>query len=170
MNEIKTSAVDSEQEDGQTSRKFDLRPILSYRFSLLSNRLTLWASRTYGSKFDVTSLEWRTIAPLGRYGPLTASEIVDATVMDKSNVSRAIKRLMDRGFIRRRPDSQDRRRQVVELTDAGQDIYERIAATSQDRQNRLIEVLSDAERAEFLRLLEKLEARAEELLGETEAT
>ena len=150
--------------------KFELRNILAYRFSLLSNRLTLWATRTYGNKFGMTSVEWRTLAPLGRGGPMSASRISEETVMDKSNVSRAVQRLIDRRLVRRTPDAADRRRMVVELTPEGRSLYDAMSATSQDRQDRLISVLTAAERREFDRLLRKIEGQAISLLDETGET
>lgn len=157
-------------DDLAAPEKFELREILSYRFSLLSNRLTLWATRTYGSKFGMTPVEWRTLAPLGHGGPMSASRISEETVMDKSNVSRAIQRLIDRRLVRRTPDAADRRRMVVELTPEGRSLYDAMSATSQDRQDRLISALTAAERREFDRLLRKLEGQAITLLDETGET
>ena len=98
---------------------------------------------------------------------MSASQISEETLMDKSNVSRAIQRLIDRRLVRRTPDAADRRRMVVELTAEGRSLYDAMSATSQDRQDRLISVLTAAERREFDRLLRKIEGQAITLLDET---
>lgn len=147
--------------------RYDLGGITGFRISLLSNRLTLWAARVYGREFGVSVLEWRVMASLGLLGRATASEIAGLTVLDKSNVSRTVRRLLERGLVERAGHPDDSRKKVLSLTPEGRGLHERIAKRSQERETRLFEEWSDRDRETFLSLAKRLDARATELLETT---
>ena len=52
-------------------------------------------------------------------GQMRMSSLADATMATRSGVTRAISRLVDLGWVERRPCPSDRRGQVAVLTDAG---------------------------------------------------
>ena len=147
---------------------FDLNRITGYRLSALSNRLTLWSARVYRREFGVSSLEWRVIASLAALGPVTARDVAEFSVLDKSNVSRAVRRLAARGLVRQTSHPADGRSRILSLTGKGEALYRRIAARSREREEALFEGFSAAERRELARLLDRLDARARALLAATE--
>src|SRR5690554_1847707 len=95
---------------------FDLEHFLPYQLSVVSNTVSEGIAHTYQQDHDLSVIEWRIIAVLGRYPSLTASQIVQRTVMDKVAVSRAVKRLLERGLLKRNTHSSDRRYRNLELT------------------------------------------------------
>ncbi len=147
---------------------YNLGGITGFRISRLSNRLMLWAARVYGREFGVSVLEWRITASLGLLGQATASEIADLAVLDKSNVSRTVHRLLERGFVERSDHPDDSRKKVLSLTPEGRALHERIARRSQERETLLFEGWSEADRGKFLSLAERLDARATELVERTQ--
>ena len=90
--------------------EFILEAFLPYRLSLLSNTVSQGVSNAYRKPYGLTVIEWRVIAVLGRFPGLTASEIMQRTVMDKVAISRAVRNLQERGLVERSPHSEDRRR------------------------------------------------------------
>ena len=61
-----------------------------YRLSLLSNTVSNAIARSTAISSGLKhSRKWRVMAVLGRFGPLTASEVGERTAMDKVSVSRA---------------------------------------------------------------------------------
>ena len=64
----------------------------------------------YAEPFGLTVTQWRVMAALGRFAPLTASDVGQRIVMDKVAVSRAVAGLMKRGLVERATDRADRRR------------------------------------------------------------
>ena len=150
------------------TERYDLRGITGFRISRLSNRLTLWAARVYGREFGVSVLEWRVTASLGLLGQATASEIAGLTVLDKSNVSRTVRRLLKRGVVERIDHPDDSRKKVLSLTPEGRALHKRIAQRSQERETRLFEGWSGADRKKFLSLVERLDARATEFVETTQ--
>ena len=149
-------------------RKFDIRGRLGYRIQILSNKMILWSGRVYVREFNVGVQEWRVLAVLANSGEGTAKQICDFTVMDKGNVSRAVKKLVKAGRIEERPDTLDKRSTVLELTAKGFDLYHRIKKISDAREKRFMAQLSASERKALPQILTNLEGVMEDLLLEPE--
>jgi len=144
----------------------DLETFLPYRLSVLSNRISDAIARLYAKRFGLSVPEWRLIAVLGRFGPLSANDVAGRTYMDKVRVSRAVQRLLRRGLIERATDTADRRRSILRLSPEGIEIRAEIAPLALDLERRLLHVLSPADRAELDRLLDLLAAGAARFLDE----
>ena len=67
--------------------------------------------------------------------------------------------LEDKGIIARHPDSEDRRRNVVELTPAGQDLLHRATAASDAAEAELLAPLSPAEGEQLRDMLARVLVR-----------
>ena len=70
-------------------------------------------------RFGVNRTDLRCLDLLGRRGPLTAGQLAEAAGLSTGAATTAIDRLERAGYARRRGDPADRRRVVVEFTDAG---------------------------------------------------
>jgi DNA-binding MarR family transcriptional regulator len=138
-----------------------LERFLPYRLSVLMLRISNAIARSYERRFRLSVPEWRVMAVLGRFGPLSANGVAEKTQMDKVRVSRAVARLMAGGRLSRRTDRMDRRRSILALTAAGEAIHREIVPHAERVEARLLAGLDEAERAALDRLLAKLEARAE---------
>jgi len=136
---------------------FDLEHFLPYRLSVVSNTVSQGIAHIYQQNYDLTVVEWRIIAVLGGYPGLTASQIVDRTVMDKVTVSRAVKRLLERGLLKRITHGTDRRRRHLQLTQqSGQKTFEAIVPRARNYEHTLLASLTPAERQILLDLLDRL--------------
>jgi DNA-binding MarR family transcriptional regulator len=71
-------------------------------------------------------------------------------------VSRAVARLLERDLIQRDTHGDDRRRSVLELSPAGEEIYREVVPLARGYERRLLATLDDAERAQLDALLDKL--------------
>jgi DNA-binding MarR family transcriptional regulator len=138
-----------------------LERFLPYRLSVLMLRISNAIARSYERRFRLSVPEWRVMAVLGRFGPLSANGVAEKTQMDKVRVSRAVARLMAAGRVSRRTDRMDRRRSILALTAAGEAIHREIVPHAERVEARLLAGLDEVERAALDRLLAKLEARAE---------
>lgn len=149
---------------------WELDRFLPYRLSILSNRVSQTIAGAYARRFGLAVTEWRVIAVLGRYPALSANGVAVRTAMDKVAVSRAVARLLERGLLQRDVHGDDRRRSVLELSDAGYRIYDEVVPIALDYERRLLAPLTDTERSELDRLLQKLQDGVRGMEGDPEAT
>lgn len=147
---------------GRPSRLI-LERFLPYRLSILSNRVSRAIAARYARAFSLTIPEWRVIAVLGRSPGLSASEVAEATEMDKVAVSRAVARLVRARRLTVKIDADDARRQLLWLSAQGEALYERIAPMALEEERKLISALTPGERATLDTLLDKLLGAAKTL-------
>ena len=86
----------------------------------------------------------------------TAQEIVRYTGRPKNSISRAVTKLEAEGMLRRKPDQRDGRASTLSLTTKGKRLFDQIKNYFAERDDRLVKVLSDKEKREFNRLLNKI--------------
>lgn len=140
----------------KSHRILTLERYLPYRLSILSNKVSGIIAETYKNKFALSVTEWRIMAVLGEYPGISADEVSVKTQIEKSILSRAIRRLLHRKLIRREIDSTDRRRSRLELTDTGTSVYDDIVPLSYQYEQMLQQCFNDRERREFSRLIDLL--------------
>lgn len=139
---------------------FDLESFLPYRLSVLANRLSRAFARRYQEEFGISIAEWRAIAALGSFAPLSSNGIGDRTEMDKAKVSRAVAALLKSGLIERAPHPTDQRLIQLTLSRQGRRIYDAIVPRARALEAELIAGLSRAEVRQFHALLDRLGKRA----------
>jgi DNA-binding MarR family transcriptional regulator len=88
----------------------------------------------------------------------SAQEIVRYTGRPKNSVSRAVTGLEERGFLRRDSNATDRRSSRLSLTARGRRLFEQIAVFLIERDSLMLSSLSERERHDFNRLLNKISA------------
>lgn len=136
--------------------KLELRHFTPYRLSVLSNGVSDFVAESYRDEFRLTRPEWRILAVVGEIPDISADEIADYTRMEKSIVSRAINKLIQRDFLHREFDSSDRRRSRIKLSQIGQAIYKEIVPRALICEKKLLDCFSSAEYKQFSKLIEKL--------------
>jgi DNA-binding MarR family transcriptional regulator len=156
---MKPISRDPRKPDRDTPEPLDLERFLPFRLSVLANRVTRAVARVYSRRFQLTAPEWRTMAVLGRFGPMTANNVVEHTAMDKVRVSRAVARLLSRSRVSRRTDPEDRRRAILDLTPEGRLVYGKVVPMVLAVESELLSDLDAAERAVLETVVRKLELR-----------
>jgi DNA-binding MarR family transcriptional regulator len=140
-----------------------LERFLPYRLNILAALTSNALAETYADRFDLTIPGWRILATLGQYGVRTARDIANHAVMHKSTVSRAVGILQERGLIARRPNLDDKREDILELTRAGLAIYEAVVPEALAFERCLLSALTAAEQEVFVGFIDRLEAKARAL-------
>ncbi len=141
-----------------------LEDFLPYRLSVLSHTISMTIAKVYEKRFGVSIPEWRVIAILGRFPGLSAVEVADRTMMDKVAVSRAVTKLIKNGRIDREFADADRRRSILNLSEAGRQVHDEIAPLALAFERDLLHGISEEDYAAFNIVLERLLAKAR-LLG-----
>src|SRR5215472_9801958 len=139
----------------------ELEKFLPYRLSVLAQLVSESLHDLYAGPFGLTVTQWRVMAALGRFAPLTASDVGQRIVMDKVAVSRAVAGLMKRGLIERATDKADRRRASLRLSARGRAMHGRIVPIALAYEAKLYQALNAEEARIFNTLADRLFARAE---------
>jgi DNA-binding MarR family transcriptional regulator len=149
-----------------TESQLVLEHFLPYRLSILSNTVSNTIAREYRDLFGLSIPEWRVMAVLGRFGPLSASGACARTAMDKVTVSRAVARLIEQNLVKRETDPNDRRRSILKLTARGARTHRQIVPIARGRESELAAALTQKERRSLDTLLAKLQRRASEIAAQ----
>jgi DNA-binding MarR family transcriptional regulator len=145
------------------AQALELEKFLPYRLSVLAQLVSESLHDLYAGPFGLSVTQWRVMAALGQFAPLTASDVGQRIVMDKVAVSRAVTNLMQRGLVERATDRADRRRASLRLSVRGRAMYARIVPLALEYESRLCRTLSPGEKRAFDALSDRLFAHAKQL-------
>lgn len=126
--------------------RLDLERFLPYRLDILTESVSRGLSRLYKEPYGLGVPEWRVLAHLGQYAPITAKAIGAHSRMHKTKVSRAVAGLEALGFLVRSGSREDRREDLLSLTAKGKAAYDDLAPKAADFARHLLDDLSTAER------------------------
>ncbi|MFC0007604.1 MarR family winged helix-turn-helix transcriptional regulator [Micromonospora siamensis] len=127
--------------------------------SWLINQVAAHATRLVHDGFaahGARGYHYRLLAALQQHGPASQADLGRRCGIDRSDVVAALNELAARDLVRRTPDPDDRRRNVVTLTEPGRRELDRLTATLDQIQDTLLAPLSPADRADLTRLLTAL--------------
>ena len=145
------------------TRKTPLTEFLPYQLSITSNAVSGRIALEYRQRFGLSVPEWRVMAVLGDSGPLTQRELTRLTLMDKVAVNRACKVLEERGLASRRPNAQDGRSHLLDLTDEGVRMRDEIMPLALEMERRLFSNFTPDEVDQFRSLLERVRGEVQDL-------
>lgn len=115
------------------------------------------------SQFDKTRSAKRESAepdfakPVPAKSGISAKELTILASMDKSTVSRAVKLMLDKGYISKLSQESDKRAYTLALTVSGFTLYQTIAPKALAWEAKLLEVLDTDEYQTLMRVLNKLD-------------
>jgi DNA-binding MarR family transcriptional regulator len=144
------------------SARFDLESFLPYRLSVVTNRVSRAFAAQYEQEFGISIPEWRAIAVLGAFAPLSSNGICERTAMDKAKVSRAVATLLERGLIERAPHETDQRLIQLTLSKAGRRVYEAIIPRARAIEAQVTKGLSKADIAYLHKALDRIGVQLDE--------
>ena len=135
---------------------------LPYRILLLAKLLDRATARQLRDQDDLTLAEWRVLANLETLGEASSARIAAAAAADRAEVSRAVASLEQAGLIVRRPDSGNRKRLLLRLTEKGRQIHRAVRAKRVAYFEHLLADLGEEERSRLDAALLKIARRVEE--------
>ncbi|WP_423227740.1 homoprotocatechuate degradation operon regulator HpaR [Shimia aestuarii] len=104
----------------------------------------------------VTEQQWRVLRVLMEEGPLDPTSIAERAVLLLPSLTRILQKLEEKGLVTRTRDDNDRRRQVITVTEAGHALIAQNMPASQRQMARLREELGDEKYQGLLALLDDL--------------
>lgn len=142
----------------------------TYRFSILAARQVSSMASIYLNGYGLTGNTWRVLTIIGYYGPMSGTEVSKRASLEPAKVTRAVDLLAGKGYVLRRRDRNDRRKVVLSLSARGRRVYDAIEEIRYEMETELLSALTAGERETLYRVLDKLEARAGEVLVRREGT
>jgi len=143
----------------------DLDSYIPFLLSAIGNKWSRSSSGLYLKQFGVGVTEWRILAMLAIEPRITAYRICQVIGLDKAATSRALKALEGRGLVRSWQEDPANHRKLVELTDAGWVLHDRIIALAHRREAVMLSDLSQEEVQVLAELLRRLHRRIPDLLA-----
>jgi DNA-binding MarR family transcriptional regulator len=146
----------------------ELAPItamMSSRLMVLANLLKRGAILRYKRLAGLSSVEFGLVASLGRRPQMSVVRLAEAVGMDKGQISRALAGLVSRKLVARAVNPRDNREVLVCLTRTGLAAHDTIVAGALERNQRLLEQLGPQEVADLLDHIDRLTAKAEDMLA-----
>ena len=102
---------------------------------------------------DITEQQWRVLRVLAEFGPMDTSTLANRAALLFPSLTRIANSMREKGLLTQTRDTEDRRRQVVAITDAGQTI---IDANSQQASEIVATFKSKLGTAKYEQLLDLL--------------
>lgn len=106
--------------------------------------------------WDITPAQFRALRVLRHHGVMRLSELSDRLHIAPRSTTEVIDALESRDLVRRRPDPDDRRAILVEVTERGTSVLDAVRAVRGTEAERAFELLSPADRAHLTRILREL--------------
>lgn len=107
------------------------------------------ALRPHLTRLGLGSGQPKILGYLSRNGASSQRQLADYYDVDPAAVCRMLDNLQKGGFVTRRPDSTDKRRDLIELTAAGRSAYAQWQSCCLDMEERMLRGFTPQERACF---------------------
>ena len=133
---------------------FNIDDFLPYRLSLVTNTVSQGLAKIY-APYDLTRTQWRVLAVLSG-GAMTAGGISSKTMMDKTTLSRAIKNLIDRKFVKRLAAQSDGRSSPLTLTTKGRRLLNKLTPLMLEAEAQVRRRLSKSDMKALERIIDKI--------------
>ena len=147
----------------------DMEP---YQVTARISRIGLHVARRQEEVFSRFGLNRGEVGVLGALrfaGPkqqLSPTRLFKGLMLSSAGITSRLDRLEQRGYVTRKPDPDDRRGVLVELTDAGRQVVDQAVNANTGREKELLANLTEEEQKALAGLLKKLLAGLEPSTGD----
>jgi MarR family transcriptional regulator, temperature-dependent positive regulator of motility len=112
----------------------------------------VFVQRTQAAGFDLTSIQFAALDFIHANPGTDQARVAEAIAYDRATIGGVIDRMEQKGWIRRVVSERDRRARELSLTTEGRRIRAALLPIVQDLQDEILQSLSVADRARFLKL------------------
>lgn len=142
--------------DGIGQDDDDIRYLFSYNLQRLAGLSSRIALLDIKPGFGINIHDWRAMAVLDFLGVAPLHLLAKRAGVQKSQMSRTVSALEDRGFIERQTNPDDKRSVHLQLTETGRRLVAEVLAASRERNRQMLSQLTEDERCQLMRLMEKV--------------
>jgi DNA-binding MarR family transcriptional regulator len=138
---------------------------LSRKLIVLANILKRSAGARYRRLLGLPGVDWGVIAILGECAPRTLNDLADAMGLDKTQISRSVSNLVERGYVNRSVNPRNQREVLITLSSTGKAAETTIRKAAMAANQTLLDGMTPSERKKLEQQLNLLTSRAEKMLG-----
>lgn len=135
-----------------------LETFFPYRLAVVAEAFSRNLTEVYGREYGLSREEWRLLFLLADETELNSLDLARRTTLDKVQVSRAARRLEDKGLITRSIAENDRRLRLYTCTGSGRDLFAQALPKVEQRARLILARMTSADRDALLNGLDALEA------------
>lgn len=124
---------------------------------------------TQRHQFNLSETEWRIMAQVGEFAPLSLNGLAELLLLDRGQLSRTVKGMVARGLLsrERKPGGPEIE---IDLTREGRELHSRMVDRAVERDRILIEGIPEDDLNTLRRVIDTMIARAEAMMdAEAEA-
>jgi DNA-binding MarR family transcriptional regulator len=144
-----------QERDPDSSADADGDESLSDAFWAVARELRETSQETL-APWDITPAQFRAMRVLRRHGVMRLTELSDRLNIAARSTTEVIDALQARDLVGRRPDPDDRRATLVQLTEHGMQVLHAIREARGSQSERVFDLLTPADRATLAAILRKL--------------
>lgn len=141
---------------------FDINDFLPYLLNRAAEKTSIGFQREYKSKYGMLVTEWRVLFHLGHYGDMTANDICKKGDLHKTKVSRAVTALQNKRFLVRQTLPNDKRFEVLSLTEKGRLVFDDLVAMAETYNETLTASFTQEEKEFLFRALRKIKTNLQD--------
>lgn len=120
--------------------------------------ISVFSDRMRSLGHDLTAPQFATLAVLARAPGIDQATLAGLIAHDRPTIGGVVERLEAKGLVTRHRNEKDRRAKVLALTEEGAALLQTLLPNVREIQPDILPGLSEAERAEFVRLAAKVAA------------
>lgn len=128
----------------------------TYRISFLANSIIVPVYDGIKRDVGLNRGEYLLLFCLAHFPELTAQDVANMTGRPRNSISRGVHRMVNRGYITRRPDAEDGRQAWLQITAEGRALHKKLVKRFKAREDEVLKELTAPQRAQFDKLLRKL--------------
>lgn len=148
----------------RSADRADIAGLLSYRLAVVSTLLTRSQLKEFASVSDISLSEWRTLALVGSFGPLSVKDLSRHARLDFGQTSRLVSQMSAGGLIEK-ARAEDGRSVTLSLSAQGRALRRRLWAVAMRCNREFLDSLGPESRRGLMEALDTLTATARARLG-----
>lgn len=105
---------------------------------------------------DLSIEQFFVLREIAAYDGISATELAATLSVNKSAITPKLKKLVDKGYIRRKRNQQDKRAIVLTISEKGNNVYEACEKQLELLVNEWLEILGENDSEHFFELFQKI--------------
>lgn len=136
-----------------------LDDFLPYRAARLATALSRGLAVQYEERYDISVAEWRVLVHLTQQSEISVRDIFTRVDMDRARVTRAVQRLVERGYVSKLANPDDRRLVKLALTTSGHHLAAELSALATAFETSILAALPAVSGEQLLATFDAIETQ-----------